>query len=837
MTRYDQYKPLDDQPKPMGDRTFLGVNMRLDPALVPSGMVSEAINVRFRNGVAETRLGYAVLPWLNKVTVTSYGADHPVTQTGGVATFTIDGSVALKVGSVVMITGADQTEYNGAHIVTSVTPGTNTFTYEVSGSPASPATGAITLVDTSLKPWGVVHGVGVFSDPFTLQEYLIIAADGGVYYTQPNNVPQAMTLPAGVVLTGQVEFTQAFDVLLMHRGPDADTLMLPRITLPWQLVEQSASGDGTETIPNATHSLYLQNRLFVPNDNDEIAVSDLNDYTRYVPILQEFKINQGSADRLVAVTKFNDTTIIALKERSVYAISNVYGNLEAMQQDELTGQFGCVARKSVAHVGNDLWFLSEFGVMSITQTQQNKLQGVVLPASDPIQPLIDRINWRYASEAVAAYADNKYYLSVPLDDAEMLGIELAPQGWQTVADFYFIAVTAGRTYRWQPGNTTSSLDNGGQTFTGGTEFVAQGSSVWIHFPVPGHTVDDSLREVIAKGVNNATLVYDFLDGAWSGHDESPGLAVQSLFKLKYEGHQRLFTGSLSGWLMLNEENYEDQLPVPYTELTVTAVPPVGDKFQVNSGTVVTTAMFQGAAELGVNWPQVETVANNLWADAFINAGYYPFGGVGVWTAPNTKSVKATNGVRFYSSNGVLPVVTLNAASETPWAVLEVNEQPVEARLVTRGYASDALALSTYNWVNVDVQTWAPETSIVESTTGVNEEQEIITDQTRDRTLYYQPSDATPYDLDNDNGDFLTPYRQDYSLLLGSPGTGATVDFALHTTPDGVPLDRHQEVRITERTTAYGRAALVEVENTAGRVRVMSVSVEADEQPFSAGTKA
>ncbi|MBK8001733.1 MAG: hypothetical protein IPK15_24275 [Verrucomicrobia bacterium] len=127
-------------------------------------------------------------------------------------------------------------------------------------------------------------------------------------------------------------------------------------------------------------------------------MSDLNDYTRYVPVAQEFNINQGSAGTLVAIFKFHDTTIIAFKQHSIYAISNVYGDLSELRQDELTGEFGLVARKSIAHVGKDLWFLSELGVMSLTQTEQNKLQGVLLPVSDPIQPLIDRINWRYGGE-------------------------------------------------------------------------------------------------------------------------------------------------------------------------------------------------------------------------------------------------------------------------------------------------------------------------------------------------------------------------------------------------------------------------------------------------------
>jgi hypothetical protein len=54
-----------------GDEGFVGVNMRLHPSLLPPGYASEAINVRFNDGVAETRKGLVKLGWLNRTTVTA----------------------------------------------------------------------------------------------------------------------------------------------------------------------------------------------------------------------------------------------------------------------------------------------------------------------------------------------------------------------------------------------------------------------------------------------------------------------------------------------------------------------------------------------------------------------------------------------------------------------------------------------------------------------------------------------------------------------------------------------------------------------------------------------
>src|SRR5882672_781113 len=141
MTRYDQYGELDDPPKPLGDRLFVGVNMRLDPALLPAGYASEAINMRFRNGIAETRKGFIFPPWANNTTTGTIVAG--ITRASQIATVTTVSAHSLTTNSVVVMAGATQPEYNGTFIVT-VTDGTH-FTYTVTGAPATPATGSPVL--------------------------------------------------------------------------------------------------------------------------------------------------------------------------------------------------------------------------------------------------------------------------------------------------------------------------------------------------------------------------------------------------------------------------------------------------------------------------------------------------------------------------------------------------------------------------------------------------------------------------------------------------------------------------------------------------------------------
>jgi len=65
-----------------------------------------------------------------------------LTRSGTTATGTLTNH-GFQIGDTVTIAGAAQSQYNGAKTITGV-PDANTFTYNVSGSPATPATGTIT---------------------------------------------------------------------------------------------------------------------------------------------------------------------------------------------------------------------------------------------------------------------------------------------------------------------------------------------------------------------------------------------------------------------------------------------------------------------------------------------------------------------------------------------------------------------------------------------------------------------------------------------------------------------------------------------------------------------
>lgn len=81
---------------------------------------------------------------LDAILVNGYGQVNvsSITRSGTTATVTTATAHGLATGDVALIAGAAETAYNGEFIVT--VTGSTSFTYDVAGSPSTPATGTIT---------------------------------------------------------------------------------------------------------------------------------------------------------------------------------------------------------------------------------------------------------------------------------------------------------------------------------------------------------------------------------------------------------------------------------------------------------------------------------------------------------------------------------------------------------------------------------------------------------------------------------------------------------------------------------------------------------------------
>jgi hypothetical protein len=268
MPRYAQQPPLADRPLEDGDNGFLGfVSNRQSPALGP-GLLELSVNLRLDNFTIRARDGL-------EPAVTDLVLDNPpllldfdlgteftltsLTRSGGTATATTSVPHGWSTGQEVEIRGAAQTEYN--KITTITVTGASTFTYAVTGTPATPATGTIyaasgpTLYETYDD---VVRCSCQFATNDTDRtEYVILASTDRAFAVRRGAASQELAYPTDEQIEATDEASMLYwngRVFLFRGYKTAAALEISSIT-------QAA---GTATCTTATaHNLVANDWVFI----------------------------------------------------------------------------------------------------------------------------------------------------------------------------------------------------------------------------------------------------------------------------------------------------------------------------------------------------------------------------------------------------------------------------------------------------------------------------------------------------------------------------------------------------------------------------------------------
>lgn len=615
-----------------------------------------------------------------------------------------------------------------------------------------PWSNRVVAAEDVAQPFGDIHGVGRYSDPEG-RIWLIIAADGAVYRCSQHNGAGEIGLPAGVTITGTVEFTQGPQGLVMFRGSDEPELIMPTFDAGFSLVTPVANDpstsvenptDGTDTIPPAARGEMIGNRLWIPVTGDLVLISDYLNVTRYSPVRSQGRINQGTNDALVRVVQFNDQTAIAFKSGSVYQLLNIYGDLAEMLLDTVTMEWGICGANTPVKVGSELWCLAaRKGVMRLRQTETNRVQAVIDPASAPVQRTIDRINWGVAaSTACAAVHGNKYYLAVPLDDATHCGPNIIPEQDYAYTPTVQVTVKPGRRYRFTKTANEDSLVNGAEVLFDSGDFVAAGMTVTVYGLVGFLPVTAQLCEVW-EDVNNAVLVFDLLTGQWAGVDTGTAFGVKQWVIGDYDGVARLMFVGHDGFVNLTEELFYDE----------SAIWSIGEDDLL---------LGLGATSANVDVPVVQ-------------------GQTYRWV-PDTDWMSLTNGTATYTTATDFVAQTNEVRLTNPdWATESSVDGSLKAHRyetlvewiamdwTSRAYGGQAIGRKKWQDMEAHIETWFPSFKITVLPEGVQGEYQVLPLvgdwESRSNLRYTKPWNAQPWQQGNINDDHATPFREDYSVVL------------------------------------------------------------------------
>lgn len=367
-----------------------------------------------------------------------------LTSASNTVTVTTPDEHGYVTGADVTVRGANQSEYNGRFNITVLDP--VTFTYEFGGSGTTPATGTITCSNqayywqalgsvitltslTSALVGSVVIATATkASHGFSVGQYVNIlgatsAGYNGTYQItgKPNANTFTFILPGGVAPTDATALgtiTAQSSVTLAGQTPETNPEAWQRI---WNV------------LPNSDDAEYVDNRLLVPTaytpgddtydasshygKKDYIVFTDILDPLHF-SFFNELRINEGSADEIVAVKKYNQDTVIVVKGASWGVLTGMTGDPIAPSLDMRGGDYGGCAPRSLVVAGiNALFPSTKRGICSLQQNELGQTRSVDQPFSNDLDGVIQRINWSYGTGIRLAWWDDKLYCACPLDGA------------------------------------------------------------------------------------------------------------------------------------------------------------------------------------------------------------------------------------------------------------------------------------------------------------------------------------------------------------------------------------------------------------------------------------
>lgn len=222
-----------------------------------------------------------------------------LTRSGTTATATTSGTHGFAVGEWVDVAGADQAAYNGRVKVTA-TPAVNQFTYEVTGSPATPATGTITAR----------YGPAGWSKPHS-------GTNGGVYVTGAGSLGHAMQVEDDNPYADANASCRTRIVTGVSGFPDSGT----------QLAEQIRVTKGSGWVLVADHRtcyLNMNGTMFAFGEFASYLSGDLYAFFQSRNTTASAVTSKVYQDRSTVITNINPAAVVPLSDSRVQ--DNAGGN-------------------------------------------------------------------------------------------------------------------------------------------------------------------------------------------------------------------------------------------------------------------------------------------------------------------------------------------------------------------------------------------------------------------------------------------------------------------------------------------------------------------------------
>lgn len=736
-------------------------------------------------------------------------------------------------------------------------------------------------VNGKVLPFSNLFGTGVFKDPRST-EWLVMAADGGVWRTRPNNSMAAMSLPSGIQIVTDVTFCQAFDKLFMFRGRYLAPLVLTDIDTPWKDIVDRWNSTAT----------YASGAIVARGPWQTAASVTGSGATATVTTATEHGLITGSDIEMTGITPaaFNVRATITVVDPYTFTYSYVGGAYVSG-----TGLFSNHSAYWKAASGASAG--QEPGV-HVAWTRDY----AVLPNGDNAISSQNRLLvptwWQFDNNTAGSPGSYK-----------------AKRDYVAASDYLdYIHVALNQYFRINQGSSDELLVL--REVRPGSVAAFKTGSVFLLDDVIGDLSTMSQRRLpIGYGLVNAKAI---AQGGSNLHWMAPKRGVVSLVQTinnEIQGVDVPLSEPIQPWIDRINWAYGSKIRMEFWDNKLFVAVPLDDAIAESldliegqtytnwlnvedilgwtPGVILHWTPGQGSTELlyanGEIFDSEQTLEWN--GDPF---EIYKADGTEAAPASTLKRVlKGVNNtvliydfqraqwqpmdtgpdlsVREWCKLTVGGEERLFAAGEDglvwcyeatdngdmvwhPLAESGVKYADIAARARTRAYMGGADGVKAGNAAAIAIATWDPTYSLSLIADGVNESTTLVNAQRRSRTRYIRPATALAWDPTNVNDDFETPWREDYSIaqdpgdndLLLADGTNflladgstslvtAIDEMELH---DGVPFDRMQDQWVPLRLSGqWGRSLQLEITNTTGRITLRSVNLDMERVTRSLGVK-
>jgi len=517
------------------DQGFVGVNGRTDPALTQQGLVSSAKNRRFIKGVATTRRGVKILPWSNKA---SGFYENVAYATGDIVRFSglkIEGGTGDAATVITTATeayngvtpnadpdGPSSNRLAGPYFErTSLNSGSSQGQLPVTAyaySSGPPPTVGVT-VNTSywtdkgalVFKYGTVYGAGVFRTPNDI-EWLVVATTTGVFITQENNASEELKVD-GKTYAASADSTHYTDLITGSHD---------RVTFV-QCFEKLIMFRGKDDAPlELSEDLAAGFKIVGKEESEDVDENPNGTGLESIP----------NADTGV----YFGNRLVVPHGRDEIAVSD-YLNYTAFEPTRSSLRVNVGSSDSLKAV-------FKFDPNTLIVFKTGSVYAVRNLYGDLAGAYLDLITDQYglkASKSLAAAGKDLIFLS---DQRGVVSLQMTESGQTQGVDVPLS----------EP--ISNIIENINWTYADNAVGVYHDNKYFLAVPLKGLNGDNPTE-------NNAVLVYDFINKAWSGIDHGDAIGkltgstwtgIREWILKDYRGARRLFFISSDGTLGLYDDN-------------------------------------------------------------------------------------------------------------------------------------------------------------------------------------------------------------------------------------------------------------------------------------------